>query len=395
MTIRTMTRAIYLVFASLLSLGGISTASVTVKYAFTVVNYTWDESHKYAEYLSSSRYIPENNLIAGINVLSDSEIFLTVPRWRNGIPATLNRLNIETNTLTPFPSWEIQEEGKDGCLQNVQSMVIDTAKSFMWIIEVGRRNFFLPGQSVSGAPGIWVLNLQTNQIETKFYFSPEVISPDESFLNDIVLDEKRGLAYLSDAWGDGGLIVYDRLNSVARRYQGASTKNDPTYVMIINGVNYGKKIFTTPTDGIALTEDNDALFYTQVQGTTLYRIRTEYLANFSLSDADIDGRVEIIGTKQPSDGMKYINGTLYYGSLTTSTIYRLPINSTSRPNLVVEAVAETVDTDSMHWVDTFAIDCSSRKLWFTSNKLDLYSVHTMDFTPSTDNLNMHIMLVDP
>ncbi len=83
------------------------------------------------------QFIPENNLIAGINVIDENNIFVTVPRWRNGIPATLNKLDIDTNFLTPFPNWEMQEEGKEGCLQNVQSMTIDS-KNQMWIIEVGR-----------------------------------------------------------------------------------------------------------------------------------------------------------------------------------------------------------------------------------------------------------------
>lgn len=62
--------------------------------------------------------------------------------------------------------------------------------------------------------------------------------------------------------------------------------------------------------GIAITDDADhsALFYCQVQGTSLYRVPTAALRNFSLTNAEIDLLVERIGTKPPSDGMKYVNG---------------------------------------------------------------------------------------
>ena len=77
--------------------------------------------------------------------------------------------------------------------------------------------------------------------------------------------------------------------------------------MIINGINYGNDIFTTPIDGITITEDYQAIFYTQVQGTTLYRLSTSFLKSW-LNDASINNEyitneVEKVGEKLPSDGI--------------------------------------------------------------------------------------------
>ena len=95
----------------------------------------------------------------------------------------------------------MQREGVSGDLQNVQSMTIDS-KRRMWVIEVGRRNFFNinPKTVVNGPAGLWIIDLTTENIITKYSFPSSVVSYDNSFLNDVVVDDTRDIAYLTDAW---------------------------------------------------------------------------------------------------------------------------------------------------------------------------------------------------
>lgn len=367
-------------------------------YEFVTLNYTWDAAHSYADYYSSKRYIPENNLLAGINVDLNGDIYLTVPRWRNGIPGTLNKLNVETKTLTPFPSWEAQIEGNTdykNALQNCQSMTIDSKTHQMWVIEVGRRNFFSSDKSlqVDSPPGLWIIDLETNEIVYKFYFPSNIIDLKNSFLNDIALDETNQIAYFSDAWDKGAIIVYNHNDKSTYRYTGASTQNDPSYAMVINGHNYGRFIFTTPIDGISISADGKSVFYAQVQGTKLYRLPTEILRNFTLTNSQMDKSVQLIGTKEPSDGIKYINGKLYWGALTTSNYHYVEITSDSLPNLSTQTVKSAQSPDTMEWIDTFAIDLQTKNyLFFVSNRLDQYSVNSMDFT-GKKGANMRIFKI--
>lgn len=323
---------------------------------WTMLNYTWDAEHTYSNYSQTGKFIPQNCAMAGINVDKTGDIYVTVPRWRQGVPATLNKLHQvgDSNeyTLTPYPSWDMQVEGQDGDLQSCQSMTIDS-KGRMWVIETGRRNFLspLPSQYVDGAAGVWIIDLATDTVLSKYYFPPEVASYNTSFVNDIVLDESRDIAYLTDAGGNGGIIVYNHQEGTSRRYTGASTMNDPSYVMIIDGVNYGNDIFTTPSDGIAITDDNEALFYSAVQGTTLYRLPTTILRNFSSTTEEIDAAVQVIGTKSPSDGMKYRDGVLYWGDLPNSCYHSLPITATSFPDTAA-ATSVASDPETLRWVST-------------------------------------------
>lgn len=75
--------------------------------------------------------------------------YVTVPRWKPGVPSTLNVIDPETQTLIPFPSFDANSlDG--GWLTYVQSMEIDS-RGWMWILDVGRLNIY------GGAP---VVNLQ-------------------------------------------------------------------------------------------------------------------------------------------------------------------------------------------------------------------------------------------
>ena len=158
------------------------------------------------------------------------------------------------------------------------------------------------------------------------------------------------MAYFSDAWGDGAIIVLDMNTRQAKRFTGISTQNDPTYRMVIDNNHYGDKIFTTPIDGIAITEDMNSIFWCQVQGSTLYRISTELLRN-ATSNEEFDSSVEVLGSKEPSDGMKYLNGTLYWGSLTESSLYSMIVNATSNVDMSLDALKlSPSDPDSIQWV---------------------------------------------
>jgi hypothetical protein len=89
-------------------------------------------------------------------------------------------------------------------------------------------------------------------------FDSSVVSRSESFLNDIVIDQKRGWAYISNTMGpnnQGGIITYSLSENRAMQFQGSSTEIQPDpkgKTFLINGFNY---TFTSPSDTIALSND--------------------------------------------------------------------------------------------------------------------------------------------
>lgn len=57
-------------------------------YRWTHLNFTWYSQEHYNWAIHTGRYRPENNAPTGIKI-SFSKLYLTLPRLRNGIPATL------------------------------------------------------------------------------------------------------------------------------------------------------------------------------------------------------------------------------------------------------------------------------------------------------------------
>ena len=100
-----------------------------------------------------------------------------------------------------------------------------------------------------------------------------------SFLNDIVVDQRHGHAYIEA--GTGAIVVYDFQTDRARRFTDTSTEREAGFHWHIDGVDYGTGNFTIPEDGIALTPDAERLFYNPLQGLHLYSVPTACLRGFS------------------------------------------------------------------------------------------------------------------
>lgn len=60
-------------------------------------------------------FIPENNLPLGLEIYKD-RIFIAMPKWKDGVPATLGVIpRIPTDPspkIVPYPSWEWNKSGK-------------------------------------------------------------------------------------------------------------------------------------------------------------------------------------------------------------------------------------------------------------------------------------------
>ncbi len=366
---------------------------------FVSVDYLWDANHVKTTYEANGQYIPANNVITGIKVSQSGEIFVSVPRWVTGIPSSLNKLvpnpngNKQGYVLQPWPSWEFNNVN-NGTLKYSQSFTIDS-KNCMWIAEVGIMNFYDANSQSTiryGPPGIIVVNITTGNVLFTYSFPNEIVSHNASFLNDIVLDEVNGYAYFSNTWGNGGIVVYDIHANQSRQFSGLSTQRNASYNFCVNNVCYGNDgIGASPSDGIALSTDNQYLFWSPVQGQSLYRIPTNLLWDFSITDKEFQNQVTRLGFKTGcSDGLLFMSGGyLLYGDITHSAIGLVPSNLVTTVNASVSQDALTPSQcsvsasspDSLHWIDTFSADLSDPNVfYFTSNKLDQFFNGNMDFT---------------
>lgn len=239
---------------------------------FVTVDYLWNSNYTRSDYESSGNFNVSNNIITGIKVSKSGDIFVAVPRWKSGVPSSLNKLVSNPNgkgyVLSPWPSWQFNQLNKSGSLQYAQSFIIDS-QNRMWIPEVGRTNFYDENKSLITChpAGLFVVNITSGKVLLKYYFPENVVSYNNSFVNDIVLDEVNGFAYFTNTWGSGGIIVYNVNKNQSHMFQSVFTCRNSSYNFCVNGICYGDNgIGNSPSDGIALSSSGSVLYWSPVQG---------------------------------------------------------------------------------------------------------------------------------
>jgi sugar lactone lactonase YvrE len=308
---------------------------------------------------------------AGIKVDQQGNFYVSVPRWAQGIPSTMNRIVIKNGKplLEAFPNWEWNQAGNPKALQSVLGYEIDEHNR-MWLLDQGKIAY-APSQEGSQKLVIW--DLTTNKWIDSIPIPNEIASYRTSFLNDLVVDNKHGFVYITDSgngegWTGrvaGGIIVYNMKTKTFRRVldRHYSTQDFPDFVFEIDYKPIFKdRPLKLGADGIALSADRSTLYYCPVTGRNLYAIDTVLLRNFHTPLKKINKAVQSIGSKgTTTDGMHADNkGNVFYTMLEGKGIgiYTSKRNQFSR----------FVSDDRMLWVDGVAFD-QKGSIIFNSNRL--------------------------
>ncbi|ENN71076.1 hypothetical protein YQE_12010, partial [Dendroctonus ponderosae] len=330
-----------------------------VVYQWTHLNYTWQSEEHYKWALDTKRYIPANNAPTGLKFYQQ-RLFLSIPRYRPGVPATLVSLDTHDETshenplLSPFPNWDSNDDiGSCSNLQSVQSMEVDT-RGIMWVIDGVRINNYTrcPAKLI-------FLDLNNEGRELKTYIFPEKIASQYGgFLNDIVVDETDGdFAYITDnSLMDPGIIVYSRRQNVSWKLRDASMRPNPKAIpFTVDDVLFDASV---PVDGIALTpyshNGKKRLYYCAMSSFTIYSISTSVLKNKPLvTSGKWRRRIRSEGEKNSqSDG-------IMIDELSTMYLTMLPFSGiaswkTDLPTSTMQLVYTNRET--MVWPDGFAFD---------------------------------------
>ncbi|XP_076233712.1 dopaminechrome tautomerase [Calliopsis andreniformis] len=331
-----------------------------VIFQWNTIDVVWpsDDERQYA--VSHGDYIPANNFIAGIKFWK-GKMYLSLPRWKDGVPVTLGVTSatpvnrVTAPNLEAFPSWEMQKVGDCSALQYVQSMEIDPIGR-MWVLDSGRSSS-LSETKTACPPRLVILNLEKDGEVLKTYEFPQHVARNgHTNLNDIVLDhEDGGLAYITDSdLEDPGIIVYSLQNNTSWKVRHDSMKAKPEAVrFMVSKTAINKPV---PVDGIALSPASSKdrqVFYSPLSSFHLYSIPTSVLKS---NVSNVDEHVKELGRKNSqTDGMMMsATGVLYFGLLADDAVAmwdtKLSMSFTTGQRVISR------DHERMQWPDTFAFD---------------------------------------
>ena len=237
--------------------------------------------------------------IGNLAVSPEGRLFFTVhPESR---PSGAKLLEWVDGKAVPFPSAESQKQ----LFETVLGVAIDR-QNRLWTIDHGTHGM--------GKARLLAIDLGTRAVVHDHVFSSD-IAQRGSFLQDLQVDGKGETVYIADVsfWRKNpAIVVYDIASQKARRVLESDRSVVPQDWIIRNPTKKmvffaGLVALKAGVDGIAISRDDEWLYYAAMNHDTLYRVRTKDLRDASLTSAGVGLRAEAVGQKPLNDGMSSDN----------------------------------------------------------------------------------------
>ncbi|EDV90945.1 protein yellow [Drosophila grimshawi] len=164
----------------------------------------------------NGEFIPKNNLPLGIDV-HGNRMFITTPRWKDGVPASLVTLAYPSKEISPplqpYPNWQSHSSPNNAdCskLISVYRTAIDAHCNRLWLIDSGIVNATIKLNQICPTK-IIAYDLKTDEIIISFELPASQIKQD-SLHSNILVDVRNGdcedaHALITDVWRFG-IVVY-------------------------------------------------------------------------------------------------------------------------------------------------------------------------------------------
>jgi sugar lactone lactonase YvrE len=282
----------------------------------------------------------------GVAMSAQGRLFVTYPRWSDTYKYGV--VEVVNGQAKPYPdeatnNWQPGNDGKNKWVC-VQTAYVDD-DDYLYIVDPAAPKL---GKVYNGSAKVVKFDLKTNQV-VKTYRFPGTID-DQSYLNDIRVDTKKQIAYLTNS-GTGGIIVLDLNSGRSRQVLQAhkSVHPDPYVKFIIDGRELKKQgqPVAFQSDGIALSPDRNYLYYKTISDKRLFRIKTVALNDSTLTAQQLAAAVEDLGNIANTDGMIFdAKGNLYLGDPTTNSMIQVT------PDLKSHS---WISDSRLIWPDTYSV----------------------------------------
>jgi len=298
-----------------------------------------------------------SKLWTGVAVSNEKRVFVNYPSWSTNHSISIAEIS-DSGTKVPYPNEEWNNWSNSDDPTNkfvcVQSVYIDD-NDYLWILDTGNPVFL---GVLDSAAKIVKIDLNTDIIENIIYLADNI--PDSaSYLNDIRIDDN--FVYITDS--SVGTIIIINLNTGEIINRLSSHHSTSAFLEAGFYVEDHLVNLVVHADGIALDKDSGYLYYKALSSPYLYRIKIEYLQDFTLSDEEVKSNVEYLGAYGATDGLEIgPNGILYLTSLEENAIRRYYPES-GESNILFES-------PKLKWPDSISIT-DDGYLYVTTSQLHL------------------------
>ncbi|MGI9352201.1 MAG: L-dopachrome tautomerase-related protein [Rhizobiaceae bacterium] len=230
---------------------------------------------------------------------------------------------------------------QDRFFESPLGVVVDS-KNWLWVID--------PGTHGLGTVAITAFDLATNELVHRKEFSSD-IAPVGSFLQDMQVSTDGEWIYIADVgyWAKRpGIVVYNTRTQKSWRVLNRHESVYPQNILIrsqIRDMSYfgGLLEMKTGVDGIALSRDDQWLYFAAMNHDTLYRVPTTILQQPDIDDGSIAEQLEAVGKKPLNDGLSIDDqNNVYISDIEHQAVVRMAPNGT---------LTTIVKDDRIRWAD--------------------------------------------
>lgn len=283
----------------------------------------------YAQDTISRQLIPVaafgRHMVIGLSVNSQNRVFVSFPNYDGD--GNLALAEVRDGKISPYPSRDWNTKGPYAShFLRIQDLFVD-ANDMLWVLDskpAPAGNIFRDGNGGDqGAFKLVKINTRTNNVEKTYFF--DGLDKQHAALNDVRVDTKNGYAYLSDP-GLAAIVVLDLKTGKTRTLLEKTrfTLADTDVVLTYGGKemrNKAGKPFSSNVNGVALTHDSKYFYFKPINKRQLFRIATAYLRDGSLSEEEVESKVQPMGNVGVTHGLIAAkNGNIY---LTSSESYSI------------------------------------------------------------------------
>ncbi|XP_068084062.1 protein yellow [Anabrus simplex] len=343
--------------------------------------------------LASGQFKPDNNLPVGIELWED-KVFVTVPRWKSGVPASLAYFNLNDTPiapfLTPYPDWE-SHNISDGNFKSIATRIVSPFRiradscDRLWVLDTGVADILDESPRAFYPTTLIVFDLKKNVLLRRYEFPKEHVK-DTSFFANIAVDEGATCddvyAYSADL-GAFGLVVYSWKKNSSWRVQ-----HNFFYAHPMEGefdVHGNKFQWTDGLFGLALSKPNRVdghrtLYFHPFASTSEFQVSTEILHNETRASSSYH-EYHLLGTRGPNTQscasfMDEDSGIIFYTQVNTDSITCW--NSRTRPQYLPQTIG-LVDKNNVTLIfpNDVKVD-RKRNLWVLTDRLPMFMFGKLD-----------------
>ncbi|XP_069683807.1 dopaminechrome tautomerase-like [Periplaneta americana] len=383
----------------------VSASVLDVVFEWKEVDFAYPSGAARQEAIRNRMFVPGNNVPVGLEVWNN-KLFVTVPRWKTGVPASLayvylNETGNKSPRLIPYPNWDshnifldiIPRFGQDN--RNVTRIVSPfrmraDACDRLWVLDTGKADI-LGNEEQIGPNQLLVYNLNNDELVLR-YEIPSHFMKNGSFLANIAVDVKasscsNAFAYLADL-GTSSMVVYSMLENKAWRVTHPYFQVDP------NAINYRVAGISFQWEdglfGLALSSEQEdgfrMLYFHPFSSFNEYSVSTKVLRNESLwKDAQPLGEsrdeFKLLGsrgsdTQSCASFLDEKTGILFYAQVTRNAVGCWNSRHTYNPATQGEVA---VDNVTMVFPNDIKVD-AQRNLWVLTDRMPLFTHNVMNYS---------------